>query len=32
MDPSCYLCFVSVMLSCLLIADLWSPAGLGLTS
>ena len=23
----CYLCFVSVMLSCLFIAALWSPAG-----
>ena len=28
----CYLCFVSVMLSCLIIADLWSTAGKGLTS
>ena len=27
MDPFCYLCFVSVMLSCLFIAALWSPAG-----
>ena len=27
MDPSGYLCFVSVMLSCLFIAALWSPAG-----
>ena len=24
MDPFCYLCFVSVMLSCLFIAALWS--------
>ena len=28
----CYLCFVSVMLSYLFIAALWSPAGKGLTS
>ena len=28
----CYLCFVFVMLSCLLIADLLTPAGKGLTS
>ena len=27
-----YLCFVFVMLSCLFIATLWSPAGKGLTS
>ena len=26
----CYLCFVSVMLSCLFIVALWSPAGKGL--
>ena len=32
MDPFCYLCFVSVMLSCLFIAVLWSPAGKELTS
>ena len=32
MDPFCYLCFVSVMLSCLFIAAMWSPAGKGLTS
>ena len=31
-DPFCYLCFVFVMLSGLLIAALWSPAGKGLTS
>ena len=31
-DPFCYLCFVSVMLSYLFIAALWSPAGKGLTS
>ena len=30
MDPFCYLCFVSVMLSCLFIAALWSSAGKGL--
>ena len=29
MDPFCYLCFVSVMPSCLFIAALWSPAGKG---
>ena len=28
----CYLCIVFVMLSCLFIAALWSPAGKGLTS
>ena len=28
----CYLCFLFVMLSCLFIAVLWSPAGKGLTS
>ena len=32
MDPFCYLCFVSVMLSYLFIAALWSPARKGLTS
>ena len=34
MDPFCYLCFmfVFVMLSCLFLAALWSPAGKGLTS
>ena len=32
MDYFCYLCFVSVMLLCLFIAALWSPAGKGLTS
>ena len=31
MDPFCYLCWVSVSLSCLFIAALWSPAGKGLT-
>ena len=31
-DPFCYLRFVSVVLSCLFIATLWSPAGKGLTS
>ena len=31
MDHFCYLCFVFVMLSCLFIAALWSPAGIGLT-
>ena len=30
MDHLCYLCFVFVMLSCLFIAILWSPAGKGL--
>ena len=30
--PSVYFCIVFVMLSCLLIAALWSPAGKGLTS
>ena len=28
-DPFCYLCFVSVMLPCMYIAALWSPAGKG---
>ena len=32
MDPFCNLCFVSVMLSCLFNADLWSTVGKGLTS
>ena len=32
MDHFCYLRFVFAMLSCLLIAALWSPAGRGLTS
>ena len=32
MDHFCYLYFVVVMLSCLLNAALWSPAGKGLTS
>ena len=32
MDHLCYLCLVSVMLSCLFIAALWSPAEKGLTS
>ena len=32
MDHLFYLCFVFVMLSCLLIAALWSPFGKGLTS
>ena len=32
MEPFCYLCFVSVMLSCLFIAALWLPAGKGLAS
>ena len=33
-DPFCYLCFIFIliMLSCLLLAALWSPAGKGLTS
>ena len=30
MDPFCYLCFVSVLLSCLFIAALWSPVGNGI--
>ena len=30
MDHFCYLCFVFVMLSCLFVAALWSPAGKGL--
>ena len=32
MDHFWYLCFVSVMLSCLFIVALWSPAGKGLFS
>ena len=32
MDHLCYLCLVFFMLLCLFIADLWSPAGKGLTS
>ena len=32
MDYLCYLCLVSVMLSRLFIATLWSPEGIGLTS
>ena len=32
MDHLCYFCVVFVMLSCLLIAALWSPGGKGLTS
>ena len=32
MNHLCYLCLVFVMLSCLFIAALWSPAGKGLTS
>ena len=28
--PFCYLCFVSVMVSCMFISALWSPAGTGL--
>ena len=31
-DHLCYLCFVFVMFTCLVIAALWSPAGKGLTS
>ena len=31
-DHFCHLCLVFVMLSCLFIAALWSPAGKGLTS
>ena len=31
MDHLCYLCLVFVMLSCLFIAALWTPAGKGLT-
>ena len=32
MDHLSYLCLMFVMLSCLFIADLWSPAGKRLTS
>ena len=32
MEHLCYLCLVFVMVSCLFIAALWSPAGKGLTS
>ena len=32
MDHLCYSCLVFVMLTCLFIAALWSPAGKGLTS
>ena len=32
MDHFCHLSLVFVMLSCLFIATLWSPAGKGLTS
>ena len=32
MDQFWYACFVFVLLSCLFIAALWSPAGKGLTS
>ena len=32
MDHLCFLCLVFLMLSCLFIAALWSPAGKGLTS
>ena len=32
MDHLCYFCIVFVMLSRLLIAALWTPAGRGLTS
>ena len=31
-DPFCYLCLVSVMLSCLFVEALWSLAGKGLAS
>ena len=30
--PYCWLCFVSIVLSCLLVTVLWSPAGKGMTS
>ena len=29
MDPFCNVCFMFVMLSCLFLAALWSPAGKG---
>ena len=32
MDYFCYLCYVFVMLSCLFVAALWSPARKGLVS
>ena len=32
MDHFCHLCFMSVILSCLFLAALWSPAGEGLSS
>ena len=32
MNQSCFVCIVFVMLSCLFIAALWSPAGKGLAS
>ena len=32
MDPFCYLCFMSVMLSYLFFLAVWSPAWKGLTS
>ena len=32
MDPFCYLCFISVMLTCVLLTALWLPAGKGLNS
>ena len=32
MDHLCYVCLVFVILSCLFIAALWSPAGKGMTS
>ena len=32
MDHFCYLCFMFIMLSCLLVAALLSPVGKGLTS
>ena len=31
MDHVCYLCFLFVVLSCLFVIVLWSPAGKGLT-
>ena len=31
MDPFCYLCFMSVMLSYLFLLAVWSPAWKGLT-
>ena len=32
MDHLCFLCLVFLMLLCLFIAALWSPAGKGMTS